>query len=84
MVMQHKLTGLSISPHLPPSHLPRPLLPHFPSTVFSLAQLLTTHSSIAIQKLVEERVAQFRQICLHDLDVVHMRQLELILEQMTK
>ena len=75
-------TTLPTSPFL--SHLPHHLPPHFPPTVSSLIQLLTTPSSIDIQKLVEKRVADFRQYCLHDLDVAHMRQLELILEQMTK
>ena len=75
-------TTLPTSPFLP--HLPRHLPRHLPPTVSALVQLLTTPSSIAIQKLVEERVALFRQICLHDLDVAHMRKLELILEQMTK
>ena len=78
-------TTLPASPFLPTSpHLPCHLAPHFPPTVSSLVQLLTTTRSIDIQKLVEERVARFRQYCLHDLDMAHMRELELILEQMTK
>jgi inositol 1,4,5-triphosphate receptor type 1 len=47
------------------------------------AQLLITPQSKATHKLVENQVSQFRKLTLHDLDIKHMKELELLLEQMT-